>query len=322
MSKPTGPLVGKRIIDLTQVISGPMSTMLLADQGADVIKVESPSGDSLRLMGPKHNGLTAVFFSCNRNKRSIVLDLASDEGKETLRDLIATADVLVQNFRPGAIDRMGFSERAVREIKPDIVYVSVSGFGKTGPYSSQRVYDPVIQALSGLTDIQYDRETGDPRMINFVIADKITALMTAQAVTAALVARAETGEGQAVDLSMLDSVVSTIWPHGMIGLTYEEQEFDIRAAQNPMDSIFPTKDGRHVTASCVTDSEWEGICKSLDRPDWIEDERFNNAFNRTVNGEERKKLMAEEIARFNSEDILDRFEQYQAPAAPLSIAWN
>ena len=176
MSKPTGPLVGKRIIDLTQVISGPMSTMLLADQGADVIKVESPSGDSLRLMGPKHNGLTAVFFSCNRNKRSIVLDLASDEGKETLRDLIATADVLVQNFRPGAIDRMGFSERAVREIKPDIVYVSVSGFGKTGPYSSQRVYDPVIQALSGLTDIQYDRETGDPRMINFVIADKISAL--------------------------------------------------------------------------------------------------------------------------------------------------
>ena len=152
----TGPLSGIRVVDLTSMISGPVATMMLGDQGADVIKVEPLTGDLVRIMGPNRAGLTSGFISANRSKRSLAVDLKSEQGMAVVKKLVATADVFVQNFRPGAIDRMGLGEDVVRELKNDIVYVSISGFGETGPYAHKRVYDPVIQALCGLADIQKD----------------------------------------------------------------------------------------------------------------------------------------------------------------------
>ena len=164
-----GPLSGIRVIDLTSMISGPVATMMLADQGADVIKVESLAGDLVRGTGPNRSGITSTFISSNRSKRGMALNLKTPEGAEILRDLIRTADVLVQNFRPGTIERMGFGEEAVRAQRDDIIYVSISGFGDGGPFAHQRVYDPVIQALSGLAAIQADGQTGRPKMIRTII---------------------------------------------------------------------------------------------------------------------------------------------------------
>ncbi len=195
-----GPLAGVRVVDLTSMISGPVATMMLADQGADVIKVEPPGGDLVRHLGPNQQGLTATFISANRSKRSLSVDLKTEAGMQVINRLVATADVFVQNFRPGAAERMGLGEEAVRRLREDIVYVSISGFGETGPYAHKRVYDPVIQALSGLAAIQRDGDTGRPHMVRTIIPDKTTALAAAQAITAALFARERMGIGQHVRL--------------------------------------------------------------------------------------------------------------------------
>ena len=160
-----GPLKGVKVLDLTSMVSGPLGAMILADQGAEVIKVEPITGELVRHMAASHNGVNPVFFSCNRGKKSIAIDLKSAEGKEILFKLAKEADVFIQNFRPGAIDRMGFGEKDIRKINKDIIYVSISGFGNEGPYADSRVYDPIIQALSGATDIQADRDTGKPKML-------------------------------------------------------------------------------------------------------------------------------------------------------------
>jgi crotonobetainyl-CoA:carnitine CoA-transferase CaiB-like acyl-CoA transferase len=171
-----------RVLDLTTMVAGPVAAMMLGDQGADVFKVEPPAGDLLRRFAFGRNGMTASFLSCNRNKRSLAIDMKSTEGLRIVKQLIATADVLMHNFRPGAAERVGLGEEPVRAIRPDIVYVSISGFGESGPYASQRAYDPVIQTLSGLAEIQRCRDTGRPRMVRTIIADYTTALTAAQAI--------------------------------------------------------------------------------------------------------------------------------------------
>jgi crotonobetainyl-CoA:carnitine CoA-transferase CaiB-like acyl-CoA transferase len=181
-----GPLSGVRIVDLSAVVSGPMATGLLADQGADVIKVEAEGGDMTRRIGPMQGDLSPLFASINRGKRSIVLDLKQAAAREVLRDLLATADVLVENFRPGAMQRLGFDWEAVHTLNPRIIYLSISGFGQTGPYANTRVYDPVIQAVSGFADAHPDPATQEPRLLQTLVCDKITALTAAQALTAAL----------------------------------------------------------------------------------------------------------------------------------------
>src|ERR1700692_2269872 len=160
-----GAMDGVRILDLTTMVAGPVATMMLADQGADVIKVETPSGDLMRHLSRGRNGMNASFLACNRNKRSLAVDLKTAHGREIVYKLIATADVLVHNFRPGAAERIGLGEGAVRALSQDIIYVSITGFGERGPYAGQRAYDSVIQALSGLADIQRGRDTGRPRVV-------------------------------------------------------------------------------------------------------------------------------------------------------------
>ncbi len=317
----TGPLNGVRILDLTTMVSGPIATMLLADQGADVIKIESPRGDHMRHVGSMNRGMSASFLSCNRSKRSLALDIKRPEGIAAVRRLAATADVLVQNFRPGAIERMGLGEDVVRELRPDIIFVSISGFGETGPYAHQRVYDPVIQALCGLADVQTDYATGQPRMVRTIIPDKTTAVAAAQAITAALFARAQTGEGQHVRLAMLDTMVAYLWPEAISSLSYVGSESDPAEGQMGLDLVYRTADG-YITAGAVSDSEWQGMCRALDREDLLEDERFATAGARAKNRPARRDIVGVEMEKWPSGDILARLDREDVPAAPVLTRWQ
>lgn len=311
-----GPLKGVKIIDLTTMVSGPMGAMILADQGAEVIKVEPLAGDQLRHMAATHNGVNAPFYSCNRGKKSLAIDLKSEEGKDVLLNLVKESDVFMQNFRPGTIDRMGFGYEKLKEINPNLIYLSISGFGDKGPYAQSRVYDPVIQALSGATDIQADRDSGTPKMFRIVVADKVTSLTASQAVSSALYAREKTSMGQQIKLSMLDSVIAFFWPEGMTGLVFKENEFDVRKLQGSQDLIYEAKD-RYITAGAVSDAEWIGMCNALKMEELIEDERFSTSAARVINAEERKRITGKEIKKWNSEDILERFQVEGVPSAPL-----
>jgi crotonobetainyl-CoA:carnitine CoA-transferase CaiB-like acyl-CoA transferase len=307
----TGPLRGVKVLDLTSVVSGPHAAMILSDQGADVIKVEAPEGDIMR-----RGGITPGFVSSNRGKRSIVLNLKKSAELSVLHRLIAVNDVLVQNFRPGVADRLGFGEHAARAINPALIYVSISGVGETGPYVRKRVYDPVIQALSGLADIQRDTETGRPRMVRTLIADKTTALAAAQAICAALYNKAVRGEGQHVRLAMLDVMVAYLWPEGFQDLTLVEQtDSGVRPASAP-DLIFRTVDG-YITAGALSDAEWRGMCTVLGRPEWIEDPRFRTGAARSANAGARLTLVGKAFEAGTSADWLTRLDAAQVPCAPV-----
>lgn len=311
-----GPLVGVRVLDLTTMVAGPVATRMLADQGADVIKIEPPSGDLMRHFNPIRNGMSASFLSCNRNKRSLAVDLKATEGLAIVQRLIATADVLVHNFRPGAVERIGLGEDAVRAIRQDIVYVSISGFGDSGPYAGQRAYDPVIQALSGLAEIQTDRDTGRPRMVRTIIADKTTALTAAQAITAALFTRERSGHGQHVRIAMLDAMIAYLWPEAMPSLTFVGEERDLSDGDIGPDLVFATQD-RYITAAALSDDEWAGMCRVLNRQDLIDDPRFDTAGARSHNAVERRGIIAAELEKWSASEILPRLLDNDVPAAPV-----
>mgnify|MGYP003336377445 CR=1 FL=1 len=216
-----GPLHGIRILDLTTVISGPYATMLLADQGADVIKVEPVDNyDHARGAGHGENQFTATFLNNNRNKRGVALNLKEDKGKEVLLKLAETVDVMIQNFRPGVVERLGIDEAAIRKVNPNIIYASISGFGEKGPWSHKPVYDPIVQAISGLTTIQAGSDEARPRLVRTIVPDKLTGMTMAQAISSALVARERSGAGQHIRVSMLDAVISFLWSSDMGGQTF------------------------------------------------------------------------------------------------------
>jgi crotonobetainyl-CoA:carnitine CoA-transferase CaiB-like acyl-CoA transferase len=311
-----GALEGVRVLDLTTMVAGPVATMMLADQGADVIKIEPPRGDLMRHFSRGRNGMNASFLSCNRNKRSLAVDLKSDDGLQILKRLIATAQVFVHNFRPGIAERMGLGEEVVRAVRHDIVYVSITGYGTSGPYANQRAYDPVIQAMSGLADIQRDRDTGRPRMVRTIIADYTTALTAAQAITAALFARERSGEGQHVRLSMLDSMISYLWPEAMPSLTFIGSETDPSDGELGPDLVFATQD-RYITAAALSDDEWAGMCRALNRQELIDDPRFKNARDRSINAVERRTITSTELEKWRADEILPRLLANDVPCAPV-----
>ena len=310
----SGPLTGFRIVDLSRVLSGPIATTLLADQGADVIKVEPLNGDLIRAMGG--SGLSGTFVSANRGKRSIALDLRTPRGIDVVKKLVADADVFIQNFRPGAASGMGLGYDVLCEINPRLIYVSVSGFGEEGPYAHKRVYDPVIQALSGMADIQASSENDRPRLMRTVIPDKTTGLTVAQAITAALLSRERTGEGQAVDVAMLDALVSFLWPEGLVGLTFVGNEGNVKRGQRTRDLIYQTQDG-YITAGALSNREWEGMCRALNKPEWLTDERFSTPRARGMNGALRLEMTAEVLATNTSAYWLERLDAEQVPCAPV-----
>ena len=310
-----GPLAGIRVIDLTTVVSGPVSTVLLADQGADVIKVEPPGGDIARRTAG-HGEFTAMFVSCNRGKRSLALDLKQAAALDVLRRLIASADVLVQNFRPGTMERFGLDEQTIRTLNPRIIYLSISGVGDSGPYANKRVYDPVIQSLSGFADVQANQSTGRPQLIRTIVADKTTAIFASQAITAALFARERSDQGQSIHLSMLDTMVAYLWPEAMTQYTVIGKEV---SAINPTarpDLIFRTLDG-YITVGSVSDAEWRGLCGVIGRPQWVDDSRFSTPGKRSANAAERITLVGEILATGNSQDWLDRLDAADVPCAPV-----
>lgn len=311
-----GPLNSIKVLDLTSMVSGPLAAAILGDQGADVLKVEPVHGEQLRHLGEPHNGVPASFFSCNRNKKSLAVDLKTEAGKDILWKLIDSADVLLQNFRPGAMSRMGFDESEVRRRNKRIIYVSISGFGDKGPYAHKRVYDPIIQGLSGATDIQADRSTGRPNMFRIILADKVSAMTAAQAVSSALFHRERVGEGQHIQLSMLDATVAFFWPEAMTGLTFAEKETDVTKTFSSIDLIYETSDG-FITISVISDKEWKGICEVLNCEELIQDERFVTSRARRQHSEERRSVIGEMVEKWTSEELLKSLDENDVPCAPL-----
>jgi crotonobetainyl-CoA:carnitine CoA-transferase CaiB-like acyl-CoA transferase len=267
-------------------------------------------------MGAARGGVSATFLTANRNKRSVVLDLKQPRGLALLRSLVAKADVFVQNFRPGTAERMGAGEAALRAVRPDLLYVSLSGFGERGPYADKRVYDPVVQALSGLADVQRDRDTGRPRMMRLIVPDKLTAVTAAQAITAGLLARARSGEGQHLRLAMLDATVAFLWPEAMAAYTFVGREGRGERARLAQDLVFETHDG-FLTTGAVSDAEWHGLVRALDKPEWLDDERFATAAGRVAHADERLAQVAEVLRQRTTAEWLARLEAEDVPCAPV-----
>ncbi len=309
-----GALDGFRIIDATQVISGPLATRILGDQGADVIKVEPPRGDTLRHMGGLR-GLAPTFTTINRSKRSMVLDLKRDGAHDVLDRLVEGADVFIQNSRPGAAERMGYGPERLREKNPRLVYVSISGFGATGPYAHKRVYDPLIQGMSTLAEIQ-GFGTDRPRLVRVIVPDKVTALTAAQAITAALLARERTGQGQHIELSMLDSVLSFVWPEGMAYHTFVSPDLPKAKPVARRDLVYATADG-HIMISTVAHREWVAFCEAAEKPEWLEDERFQDTAGLVRHAKERLDMMSAVVATRPSAHWLKVLDDADVPCAPV-----
>ena len=312
-----GPLDGYRVIDLTSMVSGPFATMMLGDQGADVIKVEAlGQGDHTRTGSNRSNGLSSGFLNVNRNKRSIAVNLKDPRGRDAVMRLAAGADVFIQNFRPGVVERLGVAEPEIRAANPGIVYVSINGFGETGPYAHKRVYDPIIQAASGLASVQGGSDDARPRLVRTILPDKLTGVTAAQAVTAALLARERTGEGQHVRLSMLDAVVSFLWASDMGGQTFLEQPPTEQRAASFIDLIYETKDG-HMSVAVMSDREWVGLTRALERPEWLEDARFRTPALRDENIDDRLTLTQEALRERTTDEWMERLEAEGVPCAPV-----
>src|SRR5271163_48517 len=312
-----GPLHGYRVVDLTSNVSGPLATMILADQGADVIKVEPPDGgDATRAGGRGRAGFTASFLNNNRNKRSIVLDLKKPTAVEALLRLAASADVFVQNFRPGVAERLGLGEEPVRAVSPKIVYVSISGFGEKGPFAAKPAYDPVIQGFSGLATVQAGSDEVRPRLLRTILPDKLTAITASQAITAALLARERTGEGQHVRLSMLEAVVAFLWSSDMGGQTFIGDEPVRQEVATAFDLIYETADG-YMTVAALTDRQWASLARVAGRPEWLEDERFKTSALRQKNIEARLQMTQEALLSRSTAEWLEILTAAEVPCGPV-----
>jgi crotonobetainyl-CoA:carnitine CoA-transferase CaiB-like acyl-CoA transferase len=313
-----GPLNGVTVLDLSAVVSGPFATMFLADQGADVLKIEPIGGDinrHSRATVDKKGEFSALFISSNRGKRSLSIDVKSDAGREVLAKLVAKTDVLVQNFRPGTMERLGLGVEELRRRYPRLIYVSISGVGETGPYVKKRFYDPIIQGLSGFADIQSQPVTNRPQMIRTIVCDTTTAVMTAQAVAAALYAREKTGQGDHIQVAMLDTMISYLWPEGMTQYTVVGTEATTADPNDRPDLVFKTSDS-YIICSTISDSEWQGFCRATSDPELAKDERFATPEGRTVNATARINKMQEYIAQHTTAEWLERLDAADVPCAP------
>ena len=310
-----GPLEGIKVIDVSAVVSGPLAAMILGDQGADVLKVEPPKiGEVVRLPNFERGGLTSLFINCNRNKRGVTLDLSKPEGIDIMHRLIEETDVFIQNWRPGAAERMGLGAETLRRINPNLIYCSISGFGATGPYSDQRVYDPIIQGLTGHAGIQMSPDFPIPDLVRNIVADKSTSYTAAQAITAALFARDRGAGGQLIEVPMIDASLAFFWPDGMIKHTLEDGADLLGKSLYETYRLWHTQDGQiiYFVASQV---EHEGLFRALDHPEWIDDPRFATTEARMdpENAEVLGGLLDEAIRSFTTKALLQKMNENEVP---------
>jgi crotonobetainyl-CoA:carnitine CoA-transferase CaiB-like acyl-CoA transferase len=315
-SAPTGPLAGIRVLDLSTVVSGPLCTQILGDLGADVIKIESPSGDVSRRLGPPfRGGLSGYFAQFNRNKRSLALDLKGEDGCAVARRLARDADVLVQNFRPGVVERLGLGYEELARENPKLIYVAISGFGNVGPYRDLPAYDTVIQGLTGFLPSQGG--DGPPRLVQCIVADKSTALTASYAALAALYARERRGgQGQRVDVPMLDAFAAFMLPDVMLGECFVPSE-EVALKLSEIHRTWRTADG-WVVLLIIEDRQFQGLCRALGREDLADDPRCTNIVLRIVHARELFAILEEEIAKWPTADLLERARRFGAPVAPVN----
>jgi len=319
-----GPLAGFRVVDLSAVVSGPLTGALLADQGADVIKVErTGAGDIQRNVGSRRNGFSGFFHVLNRGKRSIAVDLGTPEGIELVQRLAADADVVIQNFRPGVVDRLGIGYDALAEVNAGLVYLSISGFGPSGPRAGDRAYDPIIQAFSGMTDVQgrIHREHPDrPEQVNMLLLDKLTAWTGCQAITAALLARSRSGQGQHITLAMLDVAVSFAWSDVAADLILQGDDVDPRPPIGASGHLQQYADGWGASMT-LSQPEFEGLCRAYGLVEVAEDPRFATLDARFANRDALVALLksdfASRAAAMTVAEAEARMREQQVPFAPV-----
>ena len=316
----TGPLDGIRVIEFTSVVLGPFACQILGDLGADVIKVEPPGGDTNRNLGPVKNteGLAALFLTCNRNKKSIVLDLKSDEGREAALKLIATADVVVHNFRPKAMEKLGLDYQAVKKVNPDIIYCATYGVSKKGPYGDKGALDDSIQAASGVAMLMKMVE-GEPRYLPTIIGDKTTGLNVANAVTSALFHRERKGKGQEIEVPMFETMVSYVMVEHLWGQVFEPPlaPAGYTRLMSKHRRPYKTKDG-YIAVLPYWDNHWATFCKLIDREDMISDERFINMKSRLENIDITYSETGKALAKRTTDEWLEALSDTNVPHMHVS----
>lgn len=277
-----GPLAGIRVVEFGGWFTGGMAACILADQGADVIKVEPPTGDPFRTTGTARGGQAAMFMAANRNKRSVVIDPKRSEDLAAFRALVATADVFIHNTRPGAVARLGLDAETLRAADPRLIHVSISAYGQTGPHAREGGFDTLFQVLSGLAYMQGGGSDRPPQMVRTLLADKMTSPVVAQAISTALFARERSGTGATLEYSMLDGMVWWMWPDGMMNHSFVGDGVDVGEDLSDVDFICPTLDG-YLVATPHMEPHWQSFTELVGRIDLRDDPRFNSARNRGTN---------------------------------------
>ena len=313
------PLEGLRVIDLTQAMAGPMASMLLGDLGAEIIKVEPPSGDQTRSWAPPYiNGMSAYFLSANRNKRSIVLDLKSEGGKEVLGRLVRTADVLIENFRPGTLAKLGFDYETVRGINPEIIYCSLSGYGQSGPQKNWPGYDLTVLASSGLMSISGE-EGRPPVKFGVPIADITSGMFADIAIISALYERKESGEGQYIDMSMLDGNFMILTHQAFSYFATGKNPKKLGSAHSSISpyQVFEASDG-YIAIAAGTEKLWGEFCRCIGREDLITNPLFASNVERVRNRDDLVPELNRTFASTPVAQLFDKLRKAGIPAAPIN----
>ena len=295
----SGPFKDVRVLELTSTVSGPFAGMMLADQGAEVIKIEPPGiGDLARFMGTIKDGMGAMFSTLNRNKKCICLDFKNEDDLQVLMNLVATADVLIENYRPGIVKKLGIDYDSLIEIKPDLIYCSISGYGQSGPYVEKKVYDPLIQGTVGIPNAQ---RSVFPELIRTIIYDKVTGLTSAQAISAALYQKANGEGGQYLPISMMESALYYNWPDLMMNYTFEEGGLNIGELADLFE-VYKTLDGGVVLIIIANDEIFTKFCTTFDVNLHLE-EKYSNLVSRIVHREELTKEINKITSKLKSKEL-------------------
>ena len=314
------PLDDLFIVDLSRILSGPVCTMVLADMGAEVIKIEPPPlGDDSRQWGPPFiGGISTYFLSVNRNKKSLGLNLKSAEGRQILWKLIERADVLIENFRPGVLDRLGFGYEAVAKANPRTVYCSISGFGHTGPCRDRPGYDVIAQGESGMMDLT-GYPDGPPTKVGASLADVVAGLYAVQGILFALLARHRTGEGQHVDVSLLDGMVSTLTYQALIYLSTgrSPKRMGSRHPSIVPYECFEAKDG-YVNVAVTNQKQWENFCRVLGFPELAPDPRFEEMKARLAHCHELRPIIERVLSTMTRAEVIALMSGAGIPAGPIN----